>query len=121
MANRVRPLYAGSLIILLALAGSTTVIWAQGAPNPVAAVTAAAASGATAAPVPGGAADIEPASVRLMVGRSAILNVGTPITRVSLTSSEVADAMVTSPGQLLINGKLPGTISMFVWDKSGSL
>ena len=120
MANRVRPLYAGSLIILLAIAGSTTVIWAQGAPNPVAAVTAAAASGATAAPV-GAAAEVEPASVRLMVGRSAILNVGTPITRVSLTSSEVADAMVTSPGQLLINGKLPGTISMFVWDKSGSL
>jgi len=121
MANRVRPLYAGSLIILLAIAGSTTVIWAQGAPNPVAAVTAAAASGATAVAPASAAADIEPASVRLMVGRSAILNVGTPITRVSLTSSEVADAMVTSPGQLLINGKLPGTISMFVWDKAGTL
>ena len=121
MANRVRPLYAGSLIILLAIAGSTTVIWAQGAPNPVAAVTAAAASGATAAPPAGAAADVEPGSVRLMVGRSTILNVGTPITRVSLTSSDIADAMVTSPGQLLINGKLPGTISMFVWDKAGSL
>jgi len=121
MANRVRPLYAGSLIILLAIAGSTTVIWAQGAPNPVAAVSAAAATGATAAPPANAAVDVESSSVRLTVGRSAILNVGTPITRVSLTSSEVADAMVTSPGQLLINGKVPGTISMFVWDKSGSL
>jgi pilus assembly protein CpaC len=121
MANRVRPLYAGSLIILLAIAGSTTVIWAQGAPNPVAAVAAATASGAAAAPPAGAAAEVEPGAVRLTVGRSAVLNVGTPITRVSLTSSDVADAMVTSPGQLLINGKVPGTISMFVWDKSGSL
>jgi pilus assembly protein CpaC len=115
MANRVRPLYAGSFILLLALAGSTSVIWAQGATNPVAAVAAASASGAAAA------AEVDSSSVRLTVGRSAILNVGSPITRVSLTSADIADAMVTSPGQLLVNGKLPGTISMFVWDKTGAL
>ena len=56
-----------------------------------------------------------------MVGRSAVLDVGTPITRVSLTSADVADAMVTSPRQLLVNGKMPGTISMFVWDTAGAL
>jgi pilus assembly protein CpaC len=27
--------------------------------------------------------------------------------------------MVTSPNELLLNGKAPGTISMFVWDRSG--
>ncbi|HUR33699.1 MAG TPA: pilus assembly protein N-terminal domain-containing protein [Vicinamibacterales bacterium] len=122
MAKRVRVLTAGSSILLLALAGSTTVIWAQGVPGPAATVTAAAASSATAAPVPPSAAvDLEPGAVRLMVGRSAVLNVGSAITRVSLTSADIADAMVTAPGQLLVNGKLPGTISMFVWDKSGAL
>ena len=39
----------------------------------------------------------------------------------SLTSADIADAMVTSSNQLLINGKMPGTISMFVWDRSGGL
>jgi len=59
--------------------------------------------------------------VRLLVGRSTVVDVGTPISRVSLTSADVADAMVTSANQLLINGKLPGTISMFVWERSGAL
>ncbi len=39
----------------------------------------------------------------------------------SLTDADVADALVTSPSQLLINGKMPGTISMFVWDRGGAL
>ncbi len=34
---------------------------------------------------------------------------------------DVADAMVTSPTQLLIHGKQPGTISLFVWDKAGAI
>jgi pilus assembly protein CpaC len=60
-------------------------------------------------------------SVRLMVGRSTVVNVGAPIARVSLTTADIADAIVTSPSELLINGKLPGTISMFVWDRAGAI
>jgi pilus assembly protein CpaC len=60
-------------------------------------------------------------SVRLMVGRSTVVSIGTPIARVSLTSPDVADALVTAPGELLINGKTPGTISMFVWDRAGAI
>ena len=63
----------------------------------------------------------EPGPVRLLVGRSAVIDVGTPISRVSLTSSDVADAMVTSSQQLLVNGKMPGTISMFVWERTGAI
>jgi pilus assembly protein CpaC len=40
---------------------------------------------------------------------------------VSLTSPDIADALVTSPNQLLVNGKMPGTISMFVWDRTGAI
>ena len=39
----------------------------------------------------------------------------------SLTVPDVADAMVTGPGQLLIHGKTPGTISLFVWDRGGAI
>jgi pilus assembly protein CpaC len=59
--------------------------------------------------------------IDLLVGRSTILNVGTPITRVSLTVPDIADALVTAPTQLLIHGKQPGTISLFVWDRGGSI
>jgi len=59
--------------------------------------------------------------IDLLVGRSTVLNVGSPIARVSLTVPDIADAMVTAPSQLLIHGKQPGTISLFVWDKGGTI
>jgi pilus assembly protein CpaC len=59
--------------------------------------------------------------VDLLVGRSTILNVASPIARVSLTVPDIADALVTSPQQLLIHGKTPGTISLFVWDRAGGI
>ena len=62
-----------------------------------------------------------PTEIDLLVGRSTLLNVGSAITRVSLTVPDVADAMVTAPTQLLIHGKQPGTISMFVWDRAGTI
>ncbi len=59
--------------------------------------------------------------IDLLVGRSTLLNVGAPIARVSLTVPDIADALVTSPSQLLIHGKQPGTISLFIWDKAGAI
>jgi len=60
-------------------------------------------------------------SVNLTVGRSTVVATATAISRVSLTSADVADALVTSSNELLINGKNPGTISMFVWDRAGAI
>jgi pilus assembly protein CpaC len=62
-----------------------------------------------------------PDAINLLVGRSTVLNVGAPIARLSLTVPEIADALVTAPQQILIHGKNPGTISMFVWEKSGAI
>ena len=62
-----------------------------------------------------------PTDIDLLVGRSTVVNVGSPIARVSLTVPDIADAMVTAPSQLLIHGKQPGTISLFVWDRGGSI
>jgi pilus assembly protein CpaC len=78
------------------------------------------------APIPAasstGAVSAAPATrVEIPVGRSTVIDVGAQITRISLTSPDVADALVTSPTQLLLNGKMPGTISMFVWERSGAL
>ena len=68
---------------------------------------------------PVAAADVD--SVSLMVGRSTVIDTGSAIQRVSLTSDDVADALVTSSAQVLVHGKTPGTISMFVWDRAGAI
>jgi pilus assembly protein CpaC len=93
---------------------------ATGASAPKAAARPAGSPAAAAAPAPG--APLEATnSVEVMVGQSTVLDVGVPITRISLTSADVADALVTSSKQLLINGKTPGAISMYVWDREGML
>ncbi len=66
-------------------------------------------------------ASTAPTTVNLLVGRSTIIDIGATIARVSVTVPDVADAMVTAPTQLLVHGKQPGTISMFVWDRMGAI
>ncbi len=80
-------------------------------------VPALAAASVAAAAAP----EAESTPVSLVVGRSTVLNIGAPIARVSLTSADIADAMVTSQTQLLVHGKAPGTISMFVWNRAGEV
>jgi pilus assembly protein CpaC len=59
--------------------------------------------------------------VDLLVGRSTVLRTGRPIKRVSLPKPEIADAMVTSPHEVLVHGKMPGTISLLVWGDNGDI
>ena len=59
--------------------------------------------------------------VQLLVGRSTVINFGRPITRVSVTTPDIADAIVTSAHQVLIHGKAPGTISLLVWQDTGEI
>jgi pilus assembly protein CpaC len=79
----------------------------------------------TSAALPAGTAPIvegnDPRPVELLVGRSTLVEIGSPIARVSLTSADVADALVTGQTQLLVHGKTPGSISMFVWDRAGAV
>jgi pilus assembly protein CpaC len=77
-----------------------------------------AALPSAAAPIVEGS---EPRAVELLVGRSTLVDIGSPIARVSLTSADVADALVTGQTQLLVHGKTPGAISMFVWDRAGAV
>ena len=76
----------GFLILVLALTGGWAVLWAQVPALPASTVVVSAP-----------ASEVDAGAVRLLVGRSMVLDVGTTITRVSLTSAEVADALVTAP------------------------
>lgn len=59
--------------------------------------------------------------IGLLVGRSTVLTTGRPIQRVSLSTPDIADALVTSPREVLIHGKAPGTISLLVWSDTGQI
>src|SRR5688572_15990767 len=59
--------------------------------------------------------------VDLLVGRSTVLKLDRPIKRVSLPKPEIADALVTSPTEVLVHGKMPGTISLLVWGDNGDI
>jgi len=111
-----RRVTAVTTVIILAVFGSMTV-YAQKPPIIASSVAASAGSGAEAKAAP--SVDYEPRQVRMLVGRSTIVEPGSPVTRVSLTSAEIADVVVTSSSQLLLNGKTVGTTSMFVWDRAG--
>lgn len=73
-------------------------------------VWAAAAQGSAQAPT---------GELHLLVGRSLVLTSPTPLTRVSVADPSVADALVVTPNQVLVNGKKVGTVSLVLWDQNG--
>ena len=59
----------------------------------------------------------EPQKVRILVGRSAVLSVPDSIGTVSIADDEIADVVVATSRQLLLNAKKIGTTSLVVWSK----
>lgn len=69
----------------------------------------------TAAPASAQGASGEPRRVTLTAWRSVVVPTEFVITRIALTNPNIADATVVSAQEILIDGKSPGTITMFVW------
>ncbi|MGB9234998.1 MAG: type II and III secretion system protein family protein [Terriglobales bacterium] len=74
------------------------------------------------APPPASSAVTEPenpsaAPLRVMVGKSILINTTERLKRVSVTDPSVADALVVTPTQVLVNGLAPGEISLLIWDE----
>lgn len=57
------------------------------------------------------------APLRVMVGKSLLINTTERLKRVSVTDPTVADALVVTPTQVLVNGLAPGEISLLIWDE----
>lgn len=55
-----------------------------------------------------------------MVGKSQILNFDTGIKRVSIADPNIADVVVVSPQQLIVNGKKTGSTSLIFWGKNSA-
>lgn len=53
--------------------------------------------------------------IALTASRSRVLTVPFDVTRIAITNPEVADAVVVTPREVLIDGKSTGTTSLIVW------
>ena len=59
----------------------------------------------------------EAVPLRVMVGKSLLINTTDRLKRVSITDPAVADAVVVTPTQLMIHGRSPGEVTLVVWDE----
>src|SRR5260370_8290474 len=63
------------------------------------------------------AASEGPAPLRVMVGKSLLINTTDRLKRVSVTDPDVADALVVTATQVLVHGRSPGEVSLLIWDE----
>jgi pilus assembly protein CpaC len=57
------------------------------------------------------------APLRVMVGKSLLINTTERLKRVSVTDPNVADAIVVTPTQILVHGRSAGEVSLLIWDE----
>lgn len=93
-------------------AGSTSPNGAGQQPPPSSATPPPATASTTQQPEPQGAAPL-----RVMVGKSLLINTTERLKRVSVTDPAVADALVVTPTQILVHGRAPGEVSLLIWDE----
>ena len=77
-------------------------------------LTTGAASGADQQ-----AAAPETQTLHVLVGKSVLINLETRVRRVLVSNPAVIDATATSPTQLVVTAKTPGTSSLILWDQAG--
>ncbi|HEY6372420.1 MAG TPA: type II and III secretion system protein family protein [Candidatus Sulfotelmatobacter sp.] len=57
------------------------------------------------------------APLRVMVGKSLLINTTERLRRVSVTDPAIAYPQVITPTQILVHGKTPGEVSLLIWDE----
>src|SRR3954465_7356410 len=55
------------------------------------------------------------APLRVMVGKSLLINTTERLKRISVTDPSVAFATVITPTQILVHGRTPGEVSLLIW------
>ena len=57
------------------------------------------------------------APLRVMVGKSLLINTTERLKRVAVTDPTIADPTVITPTQILVHGRSPGEVSLLIWDE----
>src|ERR1700704_1276521 len=61
----------------------------------------------------------EPIAVNVLVGQSRVINFDKPVGRFSVSNPEIAEAVLVTPNQVLVNGKAFGQVNFIAWEQSG--
>ena len=57
------------------------------------------------------------APLRVLVGKSLLINTTERLKRISVTDPAIADALVVTPTQILVHGRAAGEVSLLIWDE----
>ncbi|PYX54526.1 MAG: type II and III secretion system protein [Acidobacteria bacterium] len=68
---------------------------------------------------PAAASPAEGETMHVLVGKSLVINVQAPLSRVLSSNPAVVETMATSPTQVVVEGKAAGNSSLILWDASG--
>src|SRR5579863_4951905 len=113
----INRLFLSHTILIGALCMGTPAVHAQDS-APAAAAPVPGQTPAAQPPASQGQDSSEPQTLHLLVGRSLVITSPARIKRVSLADPEIAEAIVVSPTQVLVNGKRPGGVSLLLWDEA---
>jgi pilus assembly protein CpaC len=58
-------------------------------------------------------------ALHVFVGKSVVINLQAPVTRVLSSNPTVIDTLATSPTQIVVEGKAAGSSSLILWDSAG--
>ena len=59
------------------------------------------------------------ASISTFVGKSKVIQLNTPVSRVAVADPTIADYKIVSPSELFVLGKAVGTTNLILWQKNG--
>lgn len=65
------------------------------------------------------AAQSEGQALHVFVGKSVVINLQAPVTRILSSNPAVIDTLATSPTQVVVEGKTAGASSLILWDANG--
>jgi pilus assembly protein CpaC len=58
-------------------------------------------------------------AVNVLVGQSRVINFDKPVGRFSVSNPEIAEAVLVTPDQVVVNGKAFGQVNFIAWEQSG--
>jgi pilus assembly protein CpaC len=64
-------------------------------------------------------AQAEGQALHVFVGKSVVINLQAPVTRILSSNPSVIDTLATSPTQIVVEGKAAGSSSLILWDATG--
>src|SRR5260370_29948419 len=113
------PLFGATMFaVLLALRAQGAILQQQPPTADQPQTPASVPTGTQSTPMPAQAQQSQgSAPLRVMVGKSLLINTTERLKRISVTDPTIAYATVITPTQILVHGRAPGEVSLLIWDE----